>query len=216
VTSLLQHDLVWLGIVEPGHGADQHHPAVRVTPVGAWLLGSGAQPPAPPASLLAEPSMRLLVYEVDSSLLWSLLAFADPEQLDRVSLFRLSRASVVAGLAATLTDTAMIAALERTARFDLPQNVVYTVRDWARGARHARLRRALILTFDSDRARDDALALPRLRDLAPEPLPAAQLLVPIGDEAAEQRARAVLRELGFGIDELPGHARRAPAAQHPS
>jgi hypothetical protein len=120
--------------------------------------------------------------------------------LDRVSLFRLTRAGMAAGLAAGLTAEAMIDTLARAARHELPQNVAYSIRDWARGARRARLERALILAFDGDAARDEALALPALRALAAEPLPRHRLALPVADAAAEERVRAALRQLGYDGD----------------
>ena len=196
----LQTELVWLGVLEAGREAPGRTPAVRLTPVGAWLLGLGPPPIEPAADLVAEPSLRLLVYEVDAPLLWSLLAFAAPEHLDRVSLFRLSRAGVLDGLAAGLSGAAMVAALGRAARHELPQNVVYAVRDWARAGRQARLSRALILTFDDEPARDRALAVPQIRTLNPEPLPGARLALPAADDEAEAAARQALAALGFIAD----------------
>jgi hypothetical protein len=199
-TALLQTALVWLGLLEPGREPPRQRPAVRLTPLGAWLLGAGPAPPPVAPELEVEPSLRLLVYAVDAALLWPLLAFAEPEALDRVSLFRLSRASVAAGLAAGLTGEAMLATLARAARHEVPQNVAYAIRDWARASRHARLSRALILTFDDERARDAALALPALRTLAAAPLAQTRLALPIADDEAEHRARAVLRALGFAAE----------------
>lgn len=196
-TALFQTALVWLGLLEPGRELEQRRPAVRLTPLGAWLLDAGPPPPPVTAELEVEPSLRLLVYAVDAALLWPLLAFAEPEGLDRVSLFRLSRAGVAAGLAAGLTSATMLATLARAARHELPQNVAYSIRDWARAARQARISRALILAFDDERARDEALALPALRALAAAPLPQARLALPIADDEAERRARATLRALGF-------------------
>jgi hypothetical protein len=196
-TMLLQTTLVWLGLLEPGREAERQRPVRRLTSLGAWLLAGGSRPDEPVGALVAEPSLRLLVYEVDAALLWTLLACASPEHLDRVSVFRLSRASVTAGLAAGLSGQAMRAALARAARYELPQNVTYSIEDWTRAARHAHLSRALILAFDDERARDEALALPALRALGGEPLPRARLALPVADDEAEHHARAVLHDLGF-------------------
>jgi hypothetical protein len=197
LAELLQTALVWLGLLTPGLATEGQRPALQLTPVGAWLAGLTPEPALPAPAIEVEPSLRLLVYGVDAALLWQVLAFAAPAQLDRVSLFQLSRASILRGLGVGLTAAAMLAALEQAARHGVPQNVAYAIHDWARLTGHARLHHALILTFDDERHRDEALALPHLRALQPEPLSHARLAIPINDAAAEQRARQTLAALGF-------------------
>lgn len=198
VLAWLAGPLTWLGLLECGREPAHRHLVTRLTPLASWCLGHGPPPPAPAADLVVEASLQVLVYAVDAPLLWLLLASTTPERLDRVSLFRLSRGSLVAGLALGVTAATLLTGLSAAARHPLPQNVHYSIEDWSRGARHARLERALLLTFDDARARDEALLIPALRTLGAEALPGDRLALPIADAAAEDEVRQLLRQLGFG------------------
>jgi hypothetical protein len=195
--SQLQGPLVWLGLLENGREPINRRPLSRVTAATAWLLGQAPPPADEPPALVVEPSLRILVYAVNAPLLWILLAAANPDRLDRVSLFQLSRASIETALALGLATDGIIAGLAGATRHPLPQNVVYSIDDWGRMARRARLSRALILTFDDAHARDDALNLPALRALGAEPLPGDRLALPVPDPAAEAAITATLQRLGF-------------------
>lgn len=189
--------LPWLGLVEPGHERDGPRQAVRLSQFGAWRLAGGPPPDTDAADIVVEPSLRILVYAADAALLWALLAFADPEQLDRVSVFRLTREGALRGQSLGLTATDMVVTLMRASRHTLPQNVAYALQDWTRVPFAARVERVLLLTFDDARARDAALAQPRLRQLGAEALASHLARVPAPDDAAEAEVRATLRALGL-------------------
>lgn len=196
---LLQNDLVWLGILEAGRDPSSRAPALRLTAAGAGQFELGSRPPATAAAVVVEPSLRLLVYAVDAPFLWSLLGFATPEHLDHVSLFRLTRAGILDGLARGLTGDTIVETLTRSARGEVPQNVLYAIRDWARPSPPVHLSRALILTFPDEQTRDRAAALAELKALGAEALPGPRLSLPTTDAATESKARAVLQALRLTI-----------------
>ena len=69
--------------------------------------------------------------------LYWLARFATLEQIGRVSRFTLTREALARGLAGGGTIDEIIAFLERHCQKALPQNIVFTLRDWARQAHEA-------------------------------------------------------------------------------
>jgi hypothetical protein len=133
------------------------HPALEVVSAGdaAWVrrrdastwYGDGHVTPSFEVMLGPAASMELLaVIALGSELV----------RLDRVLTFRITRESVVAGLAAGLDGHTLLDALARVSRRDLPANVAILVQEWIDKAKVARLQRAWLLSVPADTA--DAIA----------------------------------------------------------
>ena len=194
----LEGPLRWFGIVEtgelPGRAAVVRRP------------GAEADPPPDPVPDLAAPAVtadesgELGLRQPSPTRVWSLLTFAEPEELGPVCRFRLSAASVGRALDGGFDPGQVTAFLRRETRGTLPVALEARIDDWARGHRRVRLTRALLLAPD-DEAQQAALAelLGRhgvaVRDLGPGGLLAE---LADGDNApGEREIEALLREHGF-------------------
>ncbi|MDI3339645.1 MAG: helicase-associated domain-containing protein [Sphaerobacter sp.] len=191
----------WLGLVEVAR-AQRRGTVLRVRPDLGWLRDASRpapeEPPLGPHPLAVQPTGELLLLHPSPRRVWALSAFAALERLDRVAIYRLTRESVEAGLAAGLTLERMVQFLERESGAPLPPNVAYQLQEWVRAYRRVRLRRAVLLAPDDRASLAELEAALRASGLRVERLSGERLLVllPADDEAAVERLEATLRELG--------------------
>jgi hypothetical protein len=127
-----------LGIVDLGL-RDGRPIAIRMTRLGAELLGSeGAVPQhGERSNVIVNPDFDLILYpgEDEHEAVHRLDRFAERTKTDQVYQFRLTRESVLSGLADGLTLKQIVQELQQRSRVPLPQNVAFTLEDWADGAR---------------------------------------------------------------------------------
>lgn len=189
-SSLSEMGIVQTGYTQPGLPDDQHprNPdAFMITPLGAAALAlpmpdgastesalpiSGANNARP---LVLQPNFEILVLHFDPPTLYGLLPFAQVQQVDVVSRFALTRASVLHGMEWGLDIEQMLALLERSSQKDIPQNVAYTLRDWGKLFKDARVSQVFMLELSSEAIADDLLATSKfksyeLRKVAPRVL----------------------------------------------
>jgi hypothetical protein len=182
--------LYLLGLVDVGFRGNE--PAsVRLTEQGRRLLGGegGAGDASLPEALRGDPSRPLVVnpdFEVlllpegdVNEVAHTLDRFARRVRSDEVTRYRLQREDVERAVVAGMTAEEMLAFLEARARAPVPQNVAYSVKEWAGRVRFARQRDAVLLEVDREDALDRALTL--------EPVKAL-LLARLGPTVAALRA----------------------------
>ena len=123
-----------------------------VTSFGAAVLGSApaksdaAESEAGRVRLILQPNYEMLLMEFDPKLVYQLLAIAEVVRIGAVSTFRLTKAALLNGLTAGLRLDDVLALLAaHTTQQVLPQNVVYTLKDWAKAYREFRLREVFLL-----------------------------------------------------------------------
>ncbi len=174
VGQVLGESLHWLGLIDAGYArAEQRSEgqppqAVRLTGLGRRLLTADAPEPAPSVAgvaLVVQPNFEVLVLDAlgHLDLAARLDGFADAHSLDRAAIYRLTRASVVRGLAAGWSEARIVETLETGARTALPQNVRHTLADWSREYERVHLRRdAAILEAPDAATLDGWLADPAL------------------------------------------------------
>lgn len=155
ITGILSSTLRELGIVEVGYAResvpDPDHPAnpdaFRVTPLGAEVMTSELSASEQPSSrpLVVQPNFQVLLLEPHMAALYWLVRHATLERAGRVSRFTLTREALARGLGDSLVGPAgeeeAIDFLRAHSQKALPQNIIYTLRDWTR-AHQQRLREA--------------------------------------------------------------------------
>ncbi|HEX3640490.1 MAG TPA: helicase-associated domain-containing protein [Ktedonobacteraceae bacterium] len=117
-----------------------------VTAFGAAVLGSTPAQPDPPAQateqplLVVQPNFEVFAMQFDTKLVYQLLTTAELVRIGRVSTFRLTESSILTGLrnSMRLEETLTLLAAH-TPQKTLPQNVVYTIKDWAKTYREFHL-----------------------------------------------------------------------------
>jgi hypothetical protein len=197
IRAVLCGSLSWLGLAECS--ADRY---VRLTALGAHLLADPAvAPPEPP-----EPPTTPLIVQATFDVLcppgascydrFQLSRVAELHQRGAVSVYKLTRAALLAAAERGIDADDVIAFLADASAGPLPPAVAYTLREWGGQSAQVRLEHAVLLHTA------DPVVMARLRAArsfelgAIEPLTPTLLRVPDGaaDELAER-----LRRAGFGV-----------------
>ena len=141
IRAVFHGPLSWLGLVECQTRSDGKD-VFAISWLGAQVLELNGSAPLPDLceipshrdSLIVQPNFDVVVYDPDEQpeLLYHIDRFAERVSRDRLAIFRLTNESVSAGLQLGLRIDDVIDLLEGTARTPLPQNVVFSMRDWAR------------------------------------------------------------------------------------
>ena len=139
--AVLRGPLSWLGLVRtvPTTEGEEGFGLTRLGSLALDLEGTATQAQDDGGvshrdALVVQPNFDIVVYEPDerSQLLFHIDRFADRISVDRLAIFHLTRESVSRGLQLGETVDDIVDLLGDAARSELPQNVVFTIRDWAR------------------------------------------------------------------------------------
>ncbi|GAC1401574.1 MAG: hypothetical protein NVSMB49_16390 [Ktedonobacteraceae bacterium] len=118
-----------------------------------------------PQSLVIQPNFELLLLQPDIPTLYKLLPFAHANQLSLVSRLTLTKASVLRGLQSGMNIEQILRVLQEHSQKELPQNVDYTLRDWTRTFKSAKLSQVLLFEVSSEEAGQILTVLPSLQEL---------------------------------------------------
>jgi hypothetical protein len=179
VVGMLSSTLYELGIVALGY---QHpdlpekekpvNPDVfMLTDLATAVLATGAEPsytsaiPADGRSLIVQPNFELLLLQPDLTTVYSLLPFVQVEQIGVVTRLTLTRSSVLRGLEVGKNIEQILEILERHSQKELPQNVVYTLRDWTKLFKEVSISQVLILDVPGEALANEICSSPRLKAL---------------------------------------------------
>jgi hypothetical protein len=166
IVNMLTGPLYWMGVVglgypkgtTPGEGVEPY--ALRLTEVGAWLLGLGDQPTFIESGgrVLVQPNFTIIAMEpVSDAVLLALDEFADSQGGDRAISYHLTRASMYRGQRQGWTAQRISAFLEQHQGGPLPANVQRSLEEWQ--ALHQRItihRGVSVLHYADEAAREGA------------------------------------------------------------
>ena len=139
-----------------------------LTDLGAMVLLPDAKP-APTTeqdgnrTLVVQPSFELLLLQPDLSTLYSLLPFALVNQVGVVSRLTLTRESILRGVAAGSTAERILQLLEERSQKGVPQNVAYTLNDWARLYKGTTISQVVLLEVTSEAVANEICNAPKLQ-----------------------------------------------------
>jgi hypothetical protein len=185
VETTLRTALTWFGAVEWGRSGDDA--AVRITDTGWWLLGRGPEPATPPfgaTPLAIQPDCSVLVLQAEPAHLWPLLALADVETLDRVSVYRITAGSLRRALRRGPGFAQVLRFLEQRTGGPLPDAIRATLDDWARAVRRVVMERSILLSADDAEIRDEAAEIARAHGATILTLPDGRILLRVEDADA--------------------------------
>lgn len=177
LNTLFATTLYWLGVVAIDFGVDKpaapettppagktavpnpgrragnppHLLNFSITELGAWLLGlpDAPMPVQHEPAILIQPTFELLVFQPSAPLIFMLNRLASLVRADRVAVYQLNRDALLRTLDTTALSVAdIVAFLSRANKRDLPQNVLYSLNDWARGYRRVALSDVILLEVD--------------------------------------------------------------------
>jgi XPB/Ssl2-like helicase family protein len=194
-----------LGVVDVALSSDDVV-GVRLTELGRRLfLGEKLAQPAPPAEtpaparptrpLVVNPDFEVLLYpEGDvNEIAHRLSRFASRTKSDEVAHYRIAKDAVERAVVKGMDAAEILDFLETHARASVPQNVAYSIEEWARRIAFAHQRDVVLLTTDDAGALDRVLATPEVRRLLAERLSptAAALRTKITDWKVLETLRAL-------------------------
>ena len=175
LAGMLSSTLYELGIVSLGYDAATipatrnlaNPDAIMLTELGAEVLKNdlGRAYVAADKALIVQPSFDVLLLEPHMPALYWLVRFAQVEQLGRASRFKLTRDALLRALSEGLTLDDFIAFLSSHSQMELAQNVIYTMRDWARQYKETRLSSVVLIEVDDEELATELCASVKLRDL---------------------------------------------------
>ncbi len=147
--------------------------------------------------LIVQPSFELLVLEPDFPTLYSVLPFVQVQQIGTASRLKVTQTSLLRGLKAGMTIAQIIQTLERESQRELPQNVVYMLRDWAKQYKEVSVSQVLLLEVPDEEVAE------RLRKLAVLKDHGARLIAPtilaINGDTRVQTVKNALEKEGLSV-----------------
>ena len=194
--------LYLLGLIDLGYDAKGHPVALKVTPAGARLFGircaEGAGPVA--RSLVVTPDFEVVHFGDgdDAALVHDLDRFCEREQSGPVRHFRITEKSVKRALQEGFPMSRVESILEDNSRTPVPQNVLYSIRDWAVQAGLLFLTENLILRTTDDDLSKRVAADPGVRPLIENRID--DLSIQMKDGPSAKRLRSLLRELNWLVE----------------
>jgi len=176
IIGMLNSTLHELGIVTLGYQQPQltkkdepvNPDAFMLTDLATTVLQTAGKPsyssaiPANGRSLIVQPSFELLLLQPDLPTVYSLLPFAQVNQIGIVSRLTLTRNSVLRGLEAGRNIEQIIKILEEHSQKELPQNVLYTLRDWTKSYKEVTISQVLLLDVPSEAIANEICSSPKL------------------------------------------------------
>jgi hypothetical protein len=192
-----------LGLVDLGYDKSGRPVALRLTRIGARLLGLGDEVPAAPqttGSLVVTPDFEVVLFPTgdDGELIHDLDRFCEREKQESVLHFRITERTVHRALSEGMFLKRIVGTLENHSRTPVPQNVLYSIRDWASQAGLLRLTPDFLV-----RAEDPEIARRFQQDPGVKPVLSAVIderTVRLKSNSTPRRMQSLLRELGYLVE----------------
>ncbi|MEO7001327.1 MAG: helicase-associated domain-containing protein [Ktedonobacterales bacterium] len=213
ISGIFRSTLYELGLVALGYDRDAPPAASEdvnpdyflLTEMGAEALNgelsASKQPTA--RSLVVQPNFQALLMEPYMPALYWLARYAALEQMGRVSRFTLTREALQPAFRQGLTIDEILAFLEAHAQKALPQNVIFTMHDWARQYREQQeLAKMHVLEANDEAVAGEIVTSPKLRAFRLSRVGPRSVAVP--PETSLGELRRALEKLGYAQKLLSG------------
>lgn len=204
VVRWVRQRLYLLGIVDLGYDSSRRPVAMRLTRSGARLLGiHGDEEPIQEGvgNLVVTPDFEVVLFPSgdDAELVYDLDRFCVREkQGGHMIHFRISDETVRRALAQGMPLSRVLETLQLNSRTPVPQNVAFSIRDWAARAGLMRLSSDHVLSADDPDVIKKVSADPGARGFVTDRLDDNRLQLDGG--RTPKRLRSLLRELGFVVE----------------
>ena len=211
ILGMLSSTLYELGIVAlgyqqpdlPGKGDPANPDAFMLTDLASAVLPTKADPPSTTGestatrNLIVQPNFELLLLQPDLPTVFSLLPFAQINQIGMVSRLTLTRNSVLRGLEAGKNIDHIMQILEQSSQKELPQNVVYTLRDWTKLYKEVNISQVLLLDVPSEALANEIFSSPKLKALGLRRL--GPCVLAVNNDTSLQELRRALDKEGIVV-----------------
>ena len=191
------------GVVDLGYDKAGRPVAMRLTPGGARLLGisEGDVKLAPgQGRILVMPDFEVVLFPSgdDAELIYDLDRFSAREKRGHSMHFRISEESVVRGLRQGMHLGRIIGVLDEYSRTPVPQNVRYSIHDWAEHAGLMKLDEALVVRCGNHELLERFACDPGVREYVKRRLDDQS--VQLTAKMTPLRMQSLLRDLGYLVE----------------
>jgi hypothetical protein len=194
--------LYLLGLIDLGYDRAGRPVAMRLTSAGARLLGvePDARATRRHESLVITPDFEVVLFPSgdDTELIHALDRFCTREKRGSLLHFRISQEGIVRGLKGGLDLSAILALLETHSRTPVPQNVSFSIKDWALRAGLMRLAPGLLLSCEDAEVLRRFCQDPGIRRHVAEIVD--ERSVRLKGRVTPRRMQALIRELGYLVE----------------
>jgi len=195
--------LYLLGIVELGYDAAKRPVALRLTASGARLLGLHAPDEArvrPIGHLVVTPDFEIVMFRTgdDAELMHDLDRFCRRTRVGETVHFRIEQEGVRRALVEGMRLDTILDTLDRNSRTPVPQNVTFSIRDWALRAGRMELDEELVLACDDEDTLGRLKSDPGVRGYIERDLSTKR--VKLKAKTTPLRMRGLLRDLGYVVE----------------
>lgn len=190
------------GVIDLGYDDTGRPVAMRLTPSGARLLGisEGDVERHSHGNILVMPDFEVVLFPSgdDAELIYDLDRFTVREKKGHSMHFRISEDSVVRGLRQGLRLQRILDVLDECSQTPVPQNVRYSIRDWADRAGLMILDEEMIVTSNNGDILKRFTSDPGVREYVKRRT--GDLEVRLHDRMTPRRMQALLRDLGYLVE----------------
>jgi hypothetical protein len=138
---------------------------LQLTPLAKRVLqmaapGKSSTPVEPTAitgTCIVQPNFDIVILSPDIPLLYSLLPFTQVKHIGPASTLQLTKTSVERGLESGLNEEQIIAHVTEHCSTEIPQNVLYSLRDWCSHYKVAQVTAGYLLEFSDTEAVERAM-----------------------------------------------------------
>jgi Helicase conserved C-terminal domain len=136
----------------------------RVAAESAAAYTPSANGHEPKRPLIVQPNFELMLLQPDMPTLYRLLPFAQLMQVGMVSRLTLTKTSLLRGLEQGRNIEQIMKTLTESSQKELPQNVVYTLNDWARTYKEVNISQVFLVETPSESMGDDLATRDKLQN----------------------------------------------------
>jgi hypothetical protein len=209
IAGFLSEDLHLLGLVDLALAAERPR-ALRLSPLAAKVFGNEGEDSSSAPRLLVNPDFEVLLFpEGDSyDLIQRLDRFAERISPEGASRFRITERTVERAVAAGMSAAEILETLSENSASELPQNVVYSIRDFAEKVKFVRIQRAFLVHARHKEVIDQLVRHGAVRREVMERL--SPRLLALSPEANLEELLPLLEKEGVFVEGEPAGAGECP------
>lgn len=192
-----------LGIVDLAYDKAERPVALRLSRMGHRVLAPAPEGPAQAARgshVVVNPDFEVVLFPTDESyeIVHALDRFCERTKSDRLFHYRLTEESTRRALAEGVTVSELISWLRRHSRVPVPQNIVYSILDWAHRTGVLTLGKRNHIAASRPEVLDRFLADPRVRGQISSRLSPQEAV--LKRRLPVREVRRLVLDLGFFLD----------------
>lgn len=143
-------ELAWNVLQDFRKEAIEAKKAKKITMISSEPAVVAPKGDRPLPKFILQPNFDLLLLEPDLASLYSMLPIAQIKQIGHSSTLQLTQNLILRGMRTGLKTQDIIDLLQTRCQNTIPQNVLYTIKDWAKLYREATIETALLITVPEE------------------------------------------------------------------